>query len=576
MTARAPRALRAATPEAPHAPTASRLPEPLAPDVRARLESLWAQAYAARDQADLRGVYSRWAETYDADHAAIGFRGHVLTATEFATALPPELSPRVLDAGAGTGLAGAALHRRGYRHLTALDLSTDMLARAEDKQVYERLLAGDLAGPLDAFPNGAFDGAVLVGVFSYGQAPAHALDEIVRVVRPGGVIAFTLRSDFHAEDAMGVASRMADLERAGRWRPLAVSAEAPYLPAKDPEAMFRVWTFEVLDNRPGAPGDDFSAAVDAAFTGPAEVHALAHHHIWDAMASRLYEAYIQRPEYYLNACEEEILQVNAGDFLGDHALCVELGCGSARKIRHVFEAALQGGGDGHLDYMPIDVSPGALAATVEQIGEAFGDRVRVEPRLGAFDETLASIPADRAKAIFFLGGSIGNFETRDETVDFLASIRERMTDRDRFVVGFDLCKDAHVIEGAYNAGEPNRTFFVHMARRMNHLLDADFDLDALALDSRYVEEAPRLGLGTWRVELRVVSTRDQQIGFGALGRRVALGRGDALQVGISRKFNPDDIATLATLAGLRVRSMWFDSKHHFAMGELVRDDAPLA
>jgi L-histidine N-alpha-methyltransferase len=148
-----------------------------------------------------------------------------------------------------------------------------------------------------------------------------------------------------------------------------------------------------------------------------------------------------------------------------------------------------------------------------------------------------------------------------------------MTGQDRLVVGFDLIKDAHVLERAYNAGEPNRMFFVHMLRRINRTLGADFDLDAFELGSRFVAEPPRSGLGTWRVELRVVTRRDQDVTIPALDRRLHLAAGDAVQVGISRKFSPDDIATLATLSGLAVRSMWFDPRHHFALGELVRDDA---
>jgi len=543
-------------------------------EVGARLEEVWRRAYGARTKDDLVDLYSDWSSTYERDHEAIGFFGHVLSADVLARHLPPGDDVRVLDAGAGTGLAGAELARRGYEHLTAIDLSEAMLAKAREKGVYEDVRPVDLSLPVDAFETDRFDGAILVGVFSFGQAPAQALDEILRVVRPGGMVVFTMRTDFFEQDAMGVRSKLEELEEAGAWRRVDLTEPQPYLPRKDPDALFRVWCFEVLEGKRAEPSPDFADAVREAFAEPGPLKRLAHHHIWDAMSSRLYEAYIRRPEYYLNVCEEEVLETNAGDFLGDHALCVELGCGSAKKIQHVFDAVLEADPEATVDYMPIDVSPGALESTAAQIREVYDGRVRVEPRLGHFDDTLASIPAERAKAVFFLGGSIGNFETVDETLAFLAMLRERLTPRDRLVVGFDLCKDPHVFEAAYNAGEENRLFFVHMVRRLNHELGASFDLDAFRLASTYAEEPPVSGLHTGLVNLAVATTRAQDVDVPALGTRLHLDAGDSVRVGVSRKFSPDDIATLASLAGMRVRSLWFDSRHYFAVGELVRDDAP--
>lgn len=545
-------------------------------DAAARRAATWKRAYAARSSDDLLALYADWAADYEADHEAIGYRGHQQAAEVLHARLPADVAPRVLDAGAGTGLAGAALAKLGHRDLTAYDLSPEMLDQARAKGVYQRLAVTDLGAPLDADRDDAYDAAILVGVFSFGQAPAHTLDEIVRVVRPGGFVVFTMRTDFHQADAMGVASKLTELETSGAWRLAELTDPAPYLPKKDPDARFRVWCYEVLPTKRPEPPAEFVDAVNLALDQGGPVYELAHHHIWDATSSRLYDAYIQRPEYYLNDSEEEILRVNAGEFLGDRALCVELGCGSAEKIKHVFRAVL--GDDPHatLDYIPIDLSPGALETNERQIRESFGDRVRVDGRLGSFDETLATLPADQVKAIFFLGGSIGNFPSIDDTVSFLGTVRERLTPRDRFVVGFDLTKDAHVFEAAYNAGQANRLFFLHMVRRMNHLLGADFDLEAFELASTYDPERSDSGVSATRVSLKVVNTRDQHVTIPALDRELDLAAGDCVQVGISRKFRPDDVGALAALSGLRVRSMWFDTRHYFCLTEFVRDDAPAA
>ena len=47
---------------------------------------------------------------------------------------------RILDAGAGTGLLGAALVERGFTSLDALDLSPAMLAEAGRKGIYGSLV----------------------------------------------------------------------------------------------------------------------------------------------------------------------------------------------------------------------------------------------------------------------------------------------------------------------------------------------------------------------------------------------------------------------------------------------------
>ncbi|MCB9896710.1 MAG: L-histidine N(alpha)-methyltransferase [Planctomycetes bacterium] len=549
-------------------------PSALGPEVRRRLESIWRQAYGARTKDDLRALYARWAESYDDDHEAIGFLGHERAADVLARHLEPSDAVRVLDAGAGTGAAGEALAARGFEHVVGLDLSPEMLERAATKGVHEDLLVADLSRPVDALARDAFDAAVLVGVFSYGQAPAHALDEVLRVVRPGGYVVFTLRDDFHAEDAMGVASHLEALVAARAWEHVETTRPEAYLPRKDPDATYRVWCFRVLTGKRAEPEPAFLDAAREALLSGGRVRALSHEHIWDAVATRLYNDYITRPEYYLNDAEEEILRDNAGDFLGRHTLCVELGCGSADKISHVFRAALDRDGE-TVTYMPIDVSPSALESTRAAIESRFDGQVEVEPALGTFDEKLSAIPPERPKAIFFLGGSIGNFETVEQTRDFLAMIRERMTPLDKLMVGFDLAKDADVLERAYNAGEENRAFFVHMVRRMNELLDADFDLDLFDTASDVVHDEPACGITPLVVNLKVATREAQSVSIPRLGLRVDLAAGDSVQVGKSRKFSPDDVAALVALCGLRLRSLWFDARHYYSVAEIVRDDAPI-
>nr|VFK24731.1 MAG: Uncharacterized conserved protein, contains predicted SAM-dependent methyltransferase domain [Candidatus Kentron sp. MB]VFK34815.1 MAG: Uncharacterized conserved protein, contains predicted SAM-dependent methyltransferase domain [Candidatus Kentron sp. MB]VFK74184.1 MAG: Uncharacterized conserved protein, contains predicted SAM-dependent methyltransferase domain [Candidatus Kentron sp. MB] len=548
---------------------------PIHSEVDQRLQKIWEKAYAARTNEDLKELYADWAKTYDDDHEAVGFFGHKIASELLVKYVDASKEANILDAGAGTGAAGIELAKLGCESLTALDLSDDMLSKAEEKGVYRHLVAADLGLPLDTFSMNQFDAAILVGVFSYGQAPAHALNEIVRIVKPGGVIVFTMRTDFYESDAMGVRSRVHELEKNHAWQPVEITEDQQYLPKKDPTAMFRVWCYRVLETKIPEPSDDFAEAVREAMTSKSRVKRLDHRHIWNSMASRLYNRYIECSDYYLPDSEEEIIDSYKSDIVGEERLFVELGCGSARKIKHLLSTALidRQNQDAPLTYMPIDVSKGAVNSTKNDIEAFFGDRIAVDQRQGFFNEVLPTIPDDIAKVMFFFGGSLGNIETLAETVDFLKSLRDQMTVRDRFIVGMDLDKNPSVLVDAYEAGPPNHSFFLNMIRRINNELGADFDLAAFKQESTYDYNAPYKGIENRSVNLKLVNRWPQDVFITKIQLKVHLNAGEAIQVGTSRKFRREDIGRLLELSGLRLRRQWLDRKDYFSLNECVRDDA---
>ena len=77
-----------------------------------------------------RAPYDDWAEGYDTEMAALGYRHPAICLALLARHLPAGAGP-VLDAGAGTGLLGEWLHILGFRPLAAVDLSAGMLRVAE-------------------------------------------------------------------------------------------------------------------------------------------------------------------------------------------------------------------------------------------------------------------------------------------------------------------------------------------------------------------------------------------------------------------------------------------------------------
>ena len=93
---------------------------------------------------------------------------------------------RVLDACCGTGDLAVAAERKGAV-VTGLDFSPAMLARARSKSPTVEWIEGDLLAL--PFADGAFDAATVgFGVRNVADLDA-ALDELRRVLRPGGRLA---------------------------------------------------------------------------------------------------------------------------------------------------------------------------------------------------------------------------------------------------------------------------------------------------------------------------------------------------------------------------------------------------
>lgn len=166
--------------------------------------------YRAGSPAEVARTYDAWAETYEAEMAALGYRHPSICLALLTRHLPAGAGP-VLDAGAGTGLIGEWLRIVGYGRVEGVDLSPGMLRVAARKGVYDRLAEGNLAGKLP-FENGRFSAAVCAGVFTVGHVGPEGLDELMRVVRPSGVLVLTVKDKTWEA---GFAARLGELSTAG-------------------------------------------------------------------------------------------------------------------------------------------------------------------------------------------------------------------------------------------------------------------------------------------------------------------------------------------------------------------------
>ncbi len=146
----------------------------------------------SRFEAEWRARFERFARTHT-DEAAIsgwsqlGLRRRVAVFSRILSTLGLPASPRALDLGCGGGTYVRLLAGLGHRTV-GLDYSVPSLerARAADPGPKGGYLAGEAYGL--PFRNGTFDLVVSIGVLQALVEPERVLDEIARVLRPGGAL----------------------------------------------------------------------------------------------------------------------------------------------------------------------------------------------------------------------------------------------------------------------------------------------------------------------------------------------------------------------------------------------------
>lgn len=127
---------------------------------------------------------AEWVEVLDRLSAEPFYAAYKQRLQEFLRAEPGGL---FLEVGAGTGNAAVALRSRwGGAEVVAVDSSLTMIAQARDRGVPRGVVADGHRLP---FAAGQFDGAWADRVLQHVVEPGRVLDDLLRVVRPGGRVA---------------------------------------------------------------------------------------------------------------------------------------------------------------------------------------------------------------------------------------------------------------------------------------------------------------------------------------------------------------------------------------------------
>jgi dimethylhistidine N-methyltransferase len=305
--------------------------------------------------------------------------------------------------------------------------------------------------------------------------------------------------------------------------------------------------------------DDVRAGLEA------DPKRLSPKYFYDDLGSAIFEAICHLPEYDLTRNEREIFDESADDIvgaLGEPLELIELGSGSGKKTSLLIEAILRR--QDELVYHPIDISAGALAASVGALLAAY-DRLSVSAYASDYFDVLAArrIEPSRRALVLFLGSNIGNYPPVHAR-RLLHALAAALNPGDALLLGTDLKKEARVHEAAYD--DPTgvtAAFNKNLLARINRELGGRFDVRAFDFKASY-------DVVRGSVESYLVSKVAQRVRIDLLDREFAFAAGEPIHTESSYKFSVEDVIALASETGFRFAQEWSDRGRRFLVSLLVR------
>jgi L-histidine N-alpha-methyltransferase len=284
------------------------------------------------------------------------------------------------------------------------------------------------------------------------------------------------------------------------------------------------------------------------------------------LGSALFEAITHLPEYYLTRIERDLLATYAPEIVGtfeEPLELLELGSGSATKTRLIIDAILAA--QDTLTFHPIDISPDALVESSEAL-VASNEALRVRAYAGDYFGLLRAKrieTRDRVLALY-LGSNVGNFEPV-QARELFGLLGGTLKSGDGLLIGYDLKKDASVLELAYD--DPTgvtAAFNKNLLARINRELGGDFDLRDFSFFARYDERD-----GVVRSHLRAGRAHTAHIP--GAGIDVSFEAGETIHMESSYKFTREDMLALLAPFGFTERRTFSDAAGRYALSLVIRD-----
>ena len=275
---------------------------------------------------------------------------------------------------------------------------------------------------------------------------------------------------------------------------------------------------------------------------------------YDQRGSELFDRITTLDEYYPTRSEINILERSSTDIaaaVGDQPTVIEFGAGSVQKIRLLLDAV-------HAPvFVPIDISRDHLVRCAKDLADDYPE-TRVVAICADFTNDVA-LPKDlpsNNRLGFFPGSTLGNF-TRGEARQFLERTRTTLGSGSAFLIGIDLRKDTETLHAAYNDSSGiSAAFNLNLLKRINHELDATFDLTAFRHNAPWVEEHGR-------IEMRLYSTVNQNVTVA--GKSFQFTKGEYIHTENSHKYSVSEFQALAIGAGYEPAKVWIDDAEQFSL-----------
>lgn len=282
---------------------------------------------------------------------------------------------------------------------------------------------------------------------------------------------------------------------------------------------------------------------------------------YDKTGDAIFQEIMALPEYYLTACEHEIISENKktlAELFRNKKKgmdLIELGPGDGKKtkilLRYMSERNF------NFTYRPVDISENALKLLTRDLSTELPG-LQVDPENGEYFEVLKELKQfdKRKKVIMVLGSNIGNLE-HPTAVRFLTKLRNAMAEEDLLFMGFDQKKNPGTILEAYNdkSGITER-FNKNILVRINKEMNADFDPEDFLHWESYNPE-------TGTAKSFLVAKKPLTVTIKKLDLTVHFDQWESIHTEISQKYDSRSIQWLAQESGLVILQYFKDKKNYY-------------
>ena len=188
--------------------------------------------YKLKTTDEVMKYYDEWGEKdkYNKDMVDWNYTGPKETAEIF-NKYEKNKDTLIFDAGCGTGLVGMELKKYSFKNFHGADLSQTLLDTVP-KDLYQKLVKVDLNKPIEVEDN-FYGGVMCVGTFTFGHVKPNALDEFIRITKPGGLICFTINEGIYEE--YGFDKKIISLNQNNKWEEIEFF-KSDYIASKDVNA----------------------------------------------------------------------------------------------------------------------------------------------------------------------------------------------------------------------------------------------------------------------------------------------------------------------------------------------------